>query len=300
MEKKNLQQIKVGLFVLIGLFLIMFSIFFVGEEKTFLERHYTLHAKFNDISGLRVGAPIFLAGVGVGKVEDIHFPSSLEEKDVTLELSVAHRFQDRIRQDSEAAIVTQGLLGDKVVLISVGSPAEAVLKNGATLKSRKGYGLENFAEKGGELIEQLTDLSKKMNTIVSDIQVKDGFLHSLIYDLKGKNIIPDIAAVSHDARDVAQQIRQGKGILHAMLYDPADPEFAKNLSKTVENFKASSQSIKESTAKIERGEGTIGGLINDPTVYYDLKTLLGKANRSKMIRSVVRYTLQQNEKETLK
>ncbi len=300
MEKKNLQQIKVGLFVLIGLFLIMFSIFFVGEEKTFLERHYTLYAKFNDISGLRIGAPIYLAGVGVGKVENIRFPTNLEERDVTLDLSISHRFHDRIREDSEASIVTQGLLGDKVVLISVGSPATSELKGGSTLVSRKGYSLENFAEKGGELLKEMTDLSKKMNQIVGDIQTKDSFLHSLMYDLKGRNIIPDLAAVSHDARDVAREVRSGKGILHAMLYDPADPGFAKNLSKTVENFKGASQSIKESTAKIERGEGTIGGLINDPTVYYDLKTLLGKANRSKMIRAVVRYTLQQNEKETLK
>jgi phospholipid/cholesterol/gamma-HCH transport system substrate-binding protein len=73
-----------------------------------------------------------------------------------------------------------------------------------------------------------------------------------------------------------------------------------NFSAAAKNMKSSTENLNSVTAKIEKGEGTVGGLISDPTVYYDLKTLMGKANRSKLLKIVIRHVLSKNEKDTLK
>ncbi|MFO1519120.1 MAG: MlaD family protein [bacterium] len=285
MDKKILQQIKVGIFVSIGILLSMFAIFFVGERNLF-EQYYDLYTHFDEISGLRGGAPVFLAGVPVGKVKQITFPKSLEEKGVFVSLEISTNYADRIRQDSEATIVTQGLLGDKGISISVGTQVSEKLKDGDLLKSKKGTSIESFAEKANEVIDDASKLLKNVNGLVGDIKQKDGMVHALIYDGRGKEILGNLAEVTRSAGSFVRDLKSS-GVVQ-------------NFTAASKNMKATSENFKLVSEKIEKGEGSIGGLITDPTVYYDLKTLMGKANRSKLIQAVIRYTLSKNEKDTLK
>ena len=95
MKKDFLTEVRVGLFVLLGMVVVMTIIFMLGSEGKLFERRYTLYTKFKDISGLRVGAPVQLAGLGVGMVDEIHFSKSLEEKEI---------IDGRIRLPEEAGI----------------------------------------------------------------------------------------------------------------------------------------------------------------------------------------------------
>ena len=299
MDKKTFTQVKVGIFVSLGILLCMVVIFMLDGKRSIFESNLTLNAKFKDISGLRQGASVFLAGINVGTVQDITFPKSLEEKEVIVEMKVAARYKDRIREDSEAAIVTQGLLGDKVILIKVGTPASKEVESGDFLKTGKAFSIDTIAQDGGELVENLKEVSKTLNGVLKDVKEKKSFLHALIYDYKGEDIITEMASISKSANRLVREVESGRGVLHALVYDKADPQMAKNLSLALGNMKKTSENLSLVTQCIEKGEGTIGSLLNDPTVYYDLKTLLGNANRSKLMKAVIRYTLLQNEKETL-
>lgn len=299
MDKKARTQVKVGIFVSLGIILTMFVIFMLEGKQSLFERNITLSAKFKDISGLRQGAAVFLAGVNVGTVSDIHFPKNLEDKAVEVDMKVAARFKDRIRQNSEAAIVTQGLLGDKVILIKVGTPDFSEVKNGDVIKTGKVFSIDSIAEDGGELLENIKEVTKSLNSVLKDVKEKKSLLHALLYDYKGEDIIGEVAAMSRTANKVINEVQHGKGFLHALIYDKADPQMAKNISVTLGNMKTTSEHLNQVTQRIEKGEGTIGALVNDPTVFNDLRTLLGNANRSKLIKAVIRYTLLQNEKEML-
>ncbi len=290
---------RVGIFVSLGIILTMFVIFLLNGKKSIFERNFTLNAKFKDISGLRQGAAVFLAGLNVGIVSDIRFPKSLDEKEVIVQLKVASKYKDRIRENSEAAIVTQGLLGDKVILIKVGSPDSSEVQAGDYLKTGKVFSVDSMAEDGGELIENFKEMSKTLNSVLKDVKDKKSFLHALVYDYRGEDIIADVAATSRNTDRIVREIQGGRGILHSLIYDKADPQMAKNLSLAIGNVQKATDDFHQMTSRIEKGEGTLGGLVNDPTVYYDLKTLLGNANRSKLVKAVIRYTLLQNEKDTL-
>lgn len=255
--KKELMQAQVGAFVIIGLALLMLVIFMLGSEKRLFETHYQLICRFTNISGLRAGAPVQLAGIKVGTVNRILFDDSLEEKKVIIELSISTRYKERIRADSEASIVTQGLLGDKMVFVSVGSPNEPVLKSGEELKSQAPTGFSQLLEKGEGLV--------------------DGF-----------------AEISAHIEDILGEVRSGKGVLHSIIYDDSE-RLIQDIQELSANINQMSAHFEQVAQKINQGDGTLGALINDATLFNDMKTLLGKANRNKLIRAVVRETLRTKE-----
>ena len=299
MKVKTSQQIRVGIFVFIGLILSMIVIFLLGDGWAIFQRQYTLYSSFKDISGLKLDAPVYLAGIQVGKVEDIQFPADLKDPQVMVKMKVKHEFRDRIRQNSTTRITTQGLLGDKAIFISMGSLEFPEMKDGETLNVKEGMSLEAISDRGTELLNNVTKLSKNVDGLVEDIRSNEGLVHALIYDTEGKEIVRDLAKLTQSAQSVVREVQNGRGSIHALIYDPVDKDIGKAFSQTAENLKAVSRDFAAISGKIEKGEGSVGGLINDPTVYYDLMTLLGKANRNKILRTVIRATLATNEKDLI-
>jgi len=253
MKSKKLTEIKVGIFVVVILFLFGVGVFVIGSHQKYFQRQYTLWASFSNIQGLIVGAPVSLAGLTVGRVNAIIFPEDPGDKTIKVELKIKKGIQKRIREDSIASIQTMGLLGDKYVEISLGSTENNVLQDGDHIESASPFDLLAYAAKLEEAIDVI-------NTILIDV------------------------------REISSQVRGGKGLLHAILYDPAGGELVNNLSSTA---KSANNIVK----KVERGEGTLGGIINDPTVYEDLKVILGGAKRSTVIKGLIRYTIKKKKAE---
>lgn len=297
MRIKTSQQVRVGIFVTLGLILAMVVIFLLGDGFTLFEKQYSLKARFDEVSGLRVGAPVFLAGIQIGKVEQFEFPEKLDESQIIVVMKLNQQYQERIRQDSSASIVTQGLLGDKAIFITQGKATATELKDEDFIEVKEGPSLDTFAKKGGELVDKLNKLVANTDGIVSDIRTKESFLHALIYDIEGANLVKELSEVTRSAGDVMREVKTGRGMLHSLIYDPVRPGIGKVFSDAAENMRTLSKDLAVVGGRIERGEGSIGGLTKDPTVYYDLMTLLGKANRNKLLRTVIRATLATNEKD---
>jgi len=267
MKSSKFTEIKVGIFVVVILFLFGAAVFTIGSHQKYFQRQYTLWASFSNIKGLIVGAPVRLAGLTVGRVNDIHFPENPAVKTIRVELKINKGVQKRICGDSIASIQTMGLLGDKYVEISLGSPQCGVLADNARIKTVEPIDLMEYATKLEETIDAV-------NTILIDVKAISG------------------------------QIRSGKGLLHAILYDPAGGELVNNLAVAsasagdlMKDLSSAVKSVDNIVKKVERGEGSLGGLINDPTVYEDLKVILGGAKRSKTIKGLVRYTIKKKKEE---
>jgi phospholipid/cholesterol/gamma-HCH transport system substrate-binding protein len=267
MKPTKFTELKVGIFVVIILFLLAVGIFAIGSHQKYFQRQYTLWASFSNIRGLIVGAPVRLAGLTVGRVNAIHFPEDPQSKTIMVELKINKGVQKRICEDSIASIQTMGLLGDKYVEISLGSPQCGVMEDNARITSVDPIDLMEYATKLEETIDAV-------NTILIDVKAISG------------------------------QIRGGQGLLHAILYDPAGGELVNNLSiasgsaeDLMKDLSSAVKSVDNIVKKVERGEGSLGGIINDPTVYEDLKVILGGAKRSKTIKALVNYTIKKKKEE---
>lgn len=216
--EKHVTQLQVGAFVIVGLTLLMMIIFMLGSEKRIFDQQYTLVSWFKNISGLRVGASVQLAGIHVGTVNQILFGEGLEQKEVKVLLRISTDYQERIRTDSEASIVTQGLLGDKMVFVSVGSMEFPALKSDDVLLSSSPSGITELLEKGETLMNNATKTVDQVNEILKTVRTGEGVVHGIIYD---KDLMADLKGISDEFSQISEKINSGHGTIGAFVNDPS-------------------------------------------------------------------------------
>lgn len=305
MAHQRLTEFRVGLFVAAGLALAMVIIFLIGGEQQFFVRHYTLYANFTDISGLRVGAPVQLAGLRVGYVDKIVVPKKLEQRQMTVVMRVQRRYQDLIRQDSLATIETQGLLGDKFIYISMGSEVQPVIANKGIVPSKETVSIFALADKAGVIMDDVQQASSAIAELLGTIQ-----------ETKGEG---DLKATIKSFRRTVEQVERGKGLLHAFIYDPQGERAMSDIADTIRavrdisvgaertskgsvgglvtDLRHASSDLRQILGQIRRGEGTLGKFVSDPALYDDLRSLFGRASRNRLLRAVVRQTLVENDRQ---
>lgn len=250
MRIKRKTLIEVGLFVALGLGAGLLSVFFIGRDSTLFGKTFTIVAPFDDVSGLRKGATVQLAGLNVGYVDGVRLPKDKGVKNLEVILRISENYREHIRKDSSAAIHTQGLLGDKFVLITRGSHLEPALKDGEVIRTESRGGIAQLTGKGEEMIREITLAAKKFREALDKLPLETTDKEKM------KQIVNNVEGASADLRDIF--------------------------------------------ASINRGEGTIGALVKDPGLYHDMRTLMGRANRSKLLKNLIRSTLADQEKGTEK
>ncbi|MFA4874539.1 MAG: MlaD family protein [bacterium] len=308
MPRSVLTEFRVGLFMATGLLLAMITIFMIGGEHRFFTRHYTIYANFQSIAGLRVGAPVQLAGYRVGFVDGIRFNPSIEKREITVKLRIRRQYEDRIRADSVATVETQGLLGDKYIYLTMGSEAQPIVPDKGIVPAKETTSIFALADKAGSIMDNIQDAAKSLTDMLS------GF--------KGKKGESDLKSIVTSLRTTIEQVEKGKGLIHALIYDPKGEQVVADLSRTLKsvgdiaenaekegggktaglivNLRHASEDLRSILDSIRRGEGTLGKMIMDPALYEDMRALVGRANRNTLLRAVIRSTIKENESRVLK
>ncbi|MGB7282173.1 MAG: MlaD family protein, partial [Candidatus Acidiferrum sp.] len=159
-------ELRVGLFVLVGLSVLAAGIFYVTGAGT-LGPKYRLVTYLPEVSGLANGAPVRLDGVEVGNVETIRLapriPGKISDKDRNIEvvMRVGRRFQDDILTDSSASLVTEGLLGNRYVDITRGITG-VPLKDGQEVPGTEEKAMKEVVERSADLLGNLQALSENV------------------------------------------------------------------------------------------------------------------------------------------
>ena len=374
-------QLRIGAFILVALGVFLAIVYLLGARARYFESKYDLVAEFTEVGGLIEGATVRLAGVQVGRVTSVVLPPQPGGK-VRVTMTVARRFQDRIRRNSEARLSTQGLLGDKIVEITIGSPGAPPLGPGEVLASQDPQDMGRMFAEGAGTLKSINELvstlraaadrldkggafgdigaaAKSARRITDEVEKGKGWLHVLVYEEpkalrrlngllastqrviaraesgesavgvllsrdSGKSARALLAALDSLGR-AASSPGPGDGLLPALLFDPEYRPVARDLQVLAKNFREVSEklargegllggmlkgegdgsmdaagadfraalaNLRAVSEKLKSGEGTVGGLIEDPTVYENLVTFLEGAQRSFLLRSLVRSTIQ--------
>ncbi|RIL03478.1 MAG: hypothetical protein DCC71_15155 [Proteobacteria bacterium] len=308
MERDRRLSIVVGLFVLGALALFAVAVVSLTAQRGPWIPRYALVTHFQNVQGLIEGAPVRLAGKDVGVVESVAFGELGGDKPpVRIGLRVDRSVRDRIRADSRASIGTIGLLGDKYVELSMGSPEAPVLDDGAEVPAVTPPDLQEMLAKGTQALDGIATLAANLNRgaedfnaakgavriaesakgisqIVEEVQKGEGLLHSLIYDEHKGGEVESIGRSLATLEGILKEIAQGDGLAHQLIYEPGDEQ------DTVAAATAAAARLDAILAKIERGEGTLGLLVSDPSLYQELRALLGGANRSVVVRSLIKLS----------
>lgn len=269
MESHTNTQLKVGIFLAIGIIFILGSIFFLGADKALFTSYVRVHAHFDQVQGLSVGSVVSLSGVTVGNVEEITFLPEINSLDVKMRIN--ENYIDRIRQGSEVEIRTQGALGDKYVFIIPGDPRGAVVKEGDTLQVAKATDLLGIISERGSEANKIFDIINELHKVT----------HALNSENRLGRIMGNLETASTNLSQTSKETQK-------FMSDVSGHGGGEKLAKSIDKLDAI-------LTKIDKGQGTLGALINDPSVHNQLKSVLGGSTRKNNIKSLLRTSIEKEE-----
>jgi phospholipid/cholesterol/gamma-HCH transport system substrate-binding protein len=354
------KDVKVGVFVLAGLTAMGSVIFLIGDERGLFERKADFSTEFEDVQGLVRGSPVRMGGVNVGTVTGVDYGHDATDKNIHVRMSVSLEDARRIRQDSVATIEGKGLLGDKMIVITVGTPGKPELPEGTVIPSQTaedisklmtrvsnisaevekvvtnlerttsalsddkfqgniqaslaslagilgsvdhgdGYvgkllhdpaesaRLSNLVANLDQASAQFEKTTESVNQILGRVNAGPGFAHEVLYGEDGGKTIAKIGNVADELQTTLKGVREGNGIAHSVIYgDDSSQQVMGNLNQASTDFR-------QIMSDVRAGKGTLGALLVDPSVYEDVKLMLGNVERNRVLRALVRYSIKRDE-----
>jgi phospholipid/cholesterol/gamma-HCH transport system substrate-binding protein len=183
-----MQNVRLGLFIVLGLAVLTAGIFMIGGRQSLWQSNYVAKAEFANVGGLHESADVRVGGIREGSVQHIQLPRDPKGK-VTVVMSLNEATRDIVREDSTAAIKSEGLLGDEYVEVSFGSPEAGQLKGGEVLKSVAPI--------------DFSDILAKTNYILDSAKVA----------------VDNVQDAAGNIAEITAKINQGKGTAGALLND---------------------------------------------------------------------------------
>src|SRR5690606_30839080 len=138
------RDVKVGIFVLVSLIIFGVVVFLIGDERNMFAKHQELKASFKDVKGLTRGSPVRMGGVDIGAVASLGYGENPDDDTIYVVMRVVKREAARIRKDSIAEVSDKGLLGDKMIVITVGSETAAPLGQGEMIPTKETRDIEQI------------------------------------------------------------------------------------------------------------------------------------------------------------
>jgi phospholipid/cholesterol/gamma-HCH transport system substrate-binding protein len=247
-------KLKVGLVVTLALCTLFITVFFAGSIENILSPKVELKAQIQNVKGLRKGAPVWLSGIEVGSVRNISLHA---EHGTVVTFAVTKKTLDFLRKDSEASILTMGLLGDKYVELSSGSPNAELIKSGDMIKGTAVVELKDVAEISASSIKKMSDFINKLDHLVTKIERGEGTFAKFLTD---PEIYANLKDISKTLSVVLNEIKDGQGTFKMLLYDPS----------LYNRMLAATASVEEFTLVLNDRQGTLRRLAEDPTLYENL------------------------------
>ncbi|CAN5420498.1 MlaD family protein [soil metagenome] len=243
-RKLGFSQLRVGIFVLAGLVVLAFLVLNATGEFNPFEKQITLKARFASADGLREGADVQLAGISIGKVEEVRLlpPDSPEDSKVEAIITVKKTLDgrpitERVRTDSTAQLIATSILAnDKMINLTPGSSKGAPVTEDTVLDSTSAMSINQLTQTGNDLLQQINKLAVPTNEILN-------------------------------------KANQGEGTLGRIINDES---LYKNLDTAVAETRTTVVKLQTTLDKVNRGGGSAGKLLNDPALYNNLNNTVAQ------------------------
>ncbi len=146
---------------------------------------------------------------------------------------------------------------------------------------------ERFFADASDTAARANDALGRVDRLLGEIEHGEGSLHGLVYRDDAGKLLANVDRTVDELDAMIVQVREGKGLLHSLVYD-------QERTNLLDNLTALSATLKRMAGEVDRGKGTVGALIKDPSVYEDLKVILGNVKRNKLLRAIIRYEIQKD------
>ncbi len=260
-DKKN--YLISGIFISVLLIVVMITIFMLNKENPLFSSKIYIKTQVKSAQNLKDGAAVQLRGIKVGSVSAIEF-KDLDTLQITL--GVNEKYHEWIKKDSTIAFKTQGVLGDKFLEIAGGTNESKVIEDGDLLVTNEGSQIDHIITKSEDLMVAAGSILTKFDRILSKVE-----------ETRLEKILTNLESLTANTNKVMMSLND------------------KNFGQSMNNLKTSTESMARMTKRIEEGPGTLHALIYDQGLHEDLRTLVGGANRSKVLKFFIRESIKKNE-----
>lgn len=251
---KNLANAKLGIFIFLGSALLVILIFLLGNKGQLFSSTFTVKAYFKNTEGLRNGASVRFGGIDIGAVKSINIVSGTSGR-----VEVAMRIKEEIRRfiktDSQASIETEGLVGNKVVVITMGSEKAVEIKDEGTILSKEPLSFGDIIGETQGIMAYTKDMTKNLAEIISKVNQGDGTLGKIINDNElysaaanlTKSADKSLVSLTDELKDVVA------------LFD----ELGQGVSDVVTNVNTLVARLDTVLVGVSEGRGLLGSLVSD-------------------------------------
>lgn len=269
-------QLRVGIFVLVGLAILAFLILNSTGDLNPFETKLRLKARFAAADGLREGSDVQIAGVRIGQVVEVTLlpPDSPEDSKIEAVMSVdselgGRPITERIRTDSTAQLVAVTVLAnDKLINITPGTQKGMPVSEGHVLESTDAISINQLTRTGNDLLQQINKLAVPANEILNKANQGEGTLGAIVNDESlYRNLDAAIAETKLTVtklQTTIDKVNRGDGTAGRLLNDR---ELYDNLNRTVSQLEAISSDIRS-------GRGTAGKFVTDDALYNETRAAI--------------------------
>ncbi len=267
METNNAKKIKVSLFILAGFVIFVVAIFVLGSKENLFTPTFKLKSEFESVSGLKTGGSVRLNGIVVGSVDGIDIEASNK---VLVSMTLESSIQKFIKKDSKVTIGSDGLVGNKVIDISPGTPGAPEIQDGELLGSIKPVEVSDIMNSLKESSDNAADLTKDLSEITSKVNLGQGTLGQLV---NNDTLYRSIDTTFRSFANYSGQL----SVVFAKVTNTVDNVTGdlNILTKQINNI---STDIAEIVRKMNSSESIVGTLLTDTVFANNLKALMKNAN----------------------
>jgi phospholipid/cholesterol/gamma-HCH transport system substrate-binding protein len=274
MNRKAIDNVKLGLFVLIGLFLMVTSLYLIGKNKNLFGRTTTISASFSNVQGLMAGNNVRFSGINVGTVRKVEI---LNDSVINVVMSIQKNSRQYIRKNSIASVGTDGLMGNKLINITPVSGMAEVIEEEDVLRTKSAVETE-------EMLRTLEQTNKNLEVITGDImQITQKVLSSNSFwnlandDLFAndiKKVISNIQITTAHSIEITENLnellietKEGQGLSAYIIGDNEAPQqIAESIFQLNQASKQAAQitkELEEIMVGINNKEGAVGTALKD-------------------------------------
>ena len=140
-------------------------------------------------------------------------------------------------------------------------------------------------------LKNIEGSSASLKDSIDAVKSGDGLMHELIYGQEGARLASDLRGVSKAMTSLLEQIENEESMLNALIYDPES-------KKIVDNIKEASGKLVRISDELESGSGSAALFLRDPVLYEEIRTLVGGAQRNKLLRAYIRKAIEEAEDQS--
>jgi phospholipid/cholesterol/gamma-HCH transport system substrate-binding protein len=260
-------QLRVGLLIIVALLIAAVAVFKLGSATGLFADRYKLVTYLPSASGLVEGGQVSVAGQQAGIIEEIEFlPVDVDTtRNLRVVIAIDKALQAQVRQDSHVKIRTLGLLGDKVIDITPGTPRFRALREGETLVVAPAVDYEALLIQAGDVMDDVVVLTADLRRITAGVARGEGTLGQLVTN---RAVYDQLNVTLARTSSLMARMQNPRGTFGRMLDDPALYNSAVRTLVSLDTV----------LTQLNSSDGTLGRLMRDDSLYVALVGTVEGAN----------------------